>query len=115
MDIGNPYKTSLKPAIWNVAYLLSCLQKEQNIWRFEETSFNLPSYETTVPVFVEYHLVEKGKLRSELLSFLKLKKSKKITLIENKKYIFDYLIRRMKFKIFGYYIFKLKKIFKKNE
>ena len=108
----NPYCKSLKPAVWLISHFLECLLNEADIWRFETTPHKIVSMEVTSSLFAEYHLVEKGLLRTDVMNLLNIKVDTNNQMDENKKSKYNYLMRRVKFKLFGYVSFRLKNVTK---
>ena len=68
--------------------------------------------EVTISLFAEYHLVEKGLLRTDVMNLLNFKVDTNNQMDENKKSKYNYLMRRVKFKLFGYVPFRLKNVTK---
>ena len=112
---SEPYYSSLQMAIWRRSYLEMLLDKNISIWDFEHLSVRDSKHFAVINNFFNYsHLVEKGKwypfalkILSEVDDDLKLERS------INKRYNrlrIEY--DRLKFAIFGYSIFKIKKYLK---
>jgi hypothetical protein len=106
---GHPYQKSLKPGFWELNHFLECISKSTDIWDFEMQKTEEQSQYPTRTAMTEYHIVEKGLLRNELMSVLNLNFYKNKNLKVNQKSIFSYLYRRIKMKIFGYLFFKIKR------
>ena len=116
---NHPYYSSLQVAIWDIDYLIMCVQECSSIWDFETSKpYHLPHYSVYNNLLNYRHIVEKGQWEIDANSYCKnylgffvqgKRPIRNLSFIEQLRFH----TRKPVFFIFGYLIVKLKLFYKK--